>query len=86
MKKYLECSRSPWYSLIFVLPLWLAYEALNAAYNFGQKRQILNGADAMLRTALAYVGLVNQNRVSVAAFGGPDPALAQVYVRYLGPQ
>src|SRR5437588_310931 len=41
MKKYLECSRSPWYSLIFVLPLWLAYEALNAAYNFGQKRQIL---------------------------------------------
>src|SRR3954447_4283074 len=57
MKKYLECSRSPWYSLIFVLPLWLAYEGLNAAYNFGQKRQILNGADALLRTALSYVGL-----------------------------
>jgi hypothetical protein len=60
MKKYLECSRSPWYSLWIVLPLWLAYLALNAAVNFGQKRQILNGADALLRAGLSLVGVQGQ--------------------------
>lgn len=57
MKRYLECSRSPWYSLIFVLPLWLLYEVMATVLNFGQRQQISNGADWILREWMALVGV-----------------------------
>jgi hypothetical protein len=53
MKKYLECTRSPWYSLIFVLPLWLLYQGMVSLTNLGDQRVVMNGADAILRSALA---------------------------------
>jgi len=57
MEKYLDSSRSPWYSLIFVLPLWLLYEILVVAVNLGSRAQISNGADALLRSALSVLGV-----------------------------
>jgi membrane protease YdiL (CAAX protease family) len=57
MSKYLDCTRSPWYSLIFVLPLWLLYELLAATVNFGHQQAVINGADAMLRGALHVLGV-----------------------------
>lgn len=57
MKKYLECSRSAWYSLLFVLPLWLLYEFLAVAINLDSQVKVVNGADAILRTALSIVGV-----------------------------
>lgn len=57
MKAYLEATRSPWYSLIFVVPLWLLYEILATVLNFGHREMILNGADAMVSQAFAFLGV-----------------------------
>lgn len=57
MKQYLEASRSPWYSLLFVLPLWLLYEVLVVAANLGRGGMVVNGADAFLRDTLGVLGM-----------------------------
>jgi membrane protease YdiL (CAAX protease family) len=56
MRRYLETSRTQTYSLIFALPLLLAYE-LGASAMGGQSGSIRNGADVMLRQVLAIGGI-----------------------------
>ncbi len=57
MRDYLRLSRTHTYSLLFVAPLFLLYEA-GAAYLNGLERVPLrNGADVLLRTLLAAGGV-----------------------------
>jgi membrane protease YdiL (CAAX protease family) len=60
MRAYLEATRSPWYSLIFILPLWLLYELMEGLYSVGHDAVILNGADAILLRTLSMLGLHGQ--------------------------
>ena len=48
---YFARSRAPRYSILFALPLLLAYEALAAMLAQPGKGELRNGADALLRTA-----------------------------------
>src|SRR5579862_3919995 len=51
---YLQASRSPRYSVLFALPLFLGYELLSAALADPSGRgELRNGADAILRGAFA---------------------------------
>src|SRR5438874_4106281 len=52
---YLNASRSPRYSILFALPLLLAYEALAAALATPGQGELRNGADAILRAAFTAV-------------------------------
>ncbi|MHB2019112.1 MAG: hypothetical protein ACYCW6_19355, partial [Candidatus Xenobia bacterium] len=53
MEDYLESTRSPWYSLVFILPLWLLYEVLEGVLGHG----VINGADAIFARTLSVFGL-----------------------------
>ncbi len=56
-KSYFEASRSPRYSLLFALPLLLAYEALAATTGSSEStQQVRNGAEVMLRELAFAVG------------------------------
>lgn len=57
MKQYLQFTRSPWCSYLFVLPLLLLYQVTALAANLGRPRAVINGADALLQNALSFVGL-----------------------------
>ena len=56
---YFNASRSPRYSVLFALPLLLAYEALAAALAKPGKAELRNGADAILRGAFTAVAGVH---------------------------
>jgi membrane protease YdiL (CAAX protease family) len=56
MRRYFETSRTQTYSLVFALPLLLAYE-LGASAMAGQGGSMRNGADVMLRQVLAIGGV-----------------------------
>lgn len=52
---YFAMSRAPRYSILFALPLMLAYEALAAMLAHPGQGELRNGADALLRTAFTAV-------------------------------
>ena len=54
---YFRVSRSPLYSLVFILPLVALYELLAVAINWDSAAQLRNGADVLLRQMLAMFGL-----------------------------
>lgn len=57
MREYLQRSRSPWYSFLFVLPLLALYHVGVVVTNLGQGGAIVNGADALLQAALHGIGV-----------------------------
>lgn len=55
---YFSVTRAPRYSVLFALPLLLAYEALAAMLSHGGQGDLRNGADVMLRsTFVALIGV-----------------------------
>lgn len=52
---YYRASRSPRYSVLFALPLLIAYEALAGTLSQPGRGELRNGADAILRTAFTLV-------------------------------
>jgi hypothetical protein len=68
---YFDVSRSPRYSVIFALPLLLAYEALAAALAGPRSAsQIRNGADVLLKEAFIAVAGRNGPLIFIAAVIG----------------
>lgn len=57
MKHYLQFTSSPWYSYVFVLPLLVLYQLAAVLANLGSERRIVNGADALIQSALRWVGV-----------------------------
>jgi hypothetical protein len=68
---YFALSRSPRYSILFALPLLIAYEGL-AAMLAQPGRELRNGADVMLREAF------------IAVAGGRGPAIFMAGVIFIG--
>jgi len=56
-QRYLALSRSPWYSLVIILPLAALYQLLAWLVNFGSDTELRNGADVLLRVLLDLFGL-----------------------------
>src|SRR5918996_1957561 len=54
---YFQLSRSAHYSIIFALPLLLAYEALALLLNQSDLYGVRNSADVFLKLFLSYVGI-----------------------------
>ena len=54
---YFQLSRSPHYSLIFAIPLLIAYEGFALFLNHSDLYGIRNSADVFLKLFLAYVGI-----------------------------
>jgi membrane protease YdiL (CAAX protease family) len=54
---YFQLSRSPHYSLIFVIPLLVAYEGFALFLNHSDLYGIRNSADVFLKLFLAYMGI-----------------------------
>jgi hypothetical protein len=54
---YFQLSRSPHYSLVFAIPLLIAYEGLALFLNHSDLYGIRNSADAFLKLFLAYMGI-----------------------------
>jgi hypothetical protein len=54
---YFQLSRSPHYSLVFALPLLIAYEGFAFFLNHSDLYGIRNSADVFLKLFLAYVGI-----------------------------
>jgi hypothetical protein len=52
---YWQASRAPRYSLVFALPLLVAYELLAAALEAGSESAVRNGADVLLKSAFIAV-------------------------------
>src|ERR687888_1935545 len=68
---YFEMSRAPRYSLVFALPLLLAYEGLAALLGgSGRASQVRNGADVMLKSAFVAVAGRNGPLIFMAAVIG----------------
>ncbi len=57
LSDYVRLSRTPWYSLIFILPLVALYEALAVIVNWASPLELRNGADVLLRQLLELFGL-----------------------------
>jgi hypothetical protein len=57
MKEYLRITRSAWYSYLFALPLLALYQVTALLANLGERRQVINGADALVQNFLNLVGL-----------------------------
>ncbi|MDB4950329.1 MAG: Abortive infection protein [Gemmatimonadetes bacterium] len=74
MRNYFETSRTHTYSLLFALPLLLAYE-LGAASIAGRGGSLRNGADVLLRSTLAIAGVQ-----STLAFTGVLIVAALVFI------
>src|SRR5215471_3541363 len=64
---YFSLSRSPRYSILFALPLLIAYEGLAAMLAQPGHGEVRNGADAMLRAAFTAVAGVYGPMVFMAA-------------------
>jgi hypothetical protein len=54
---YFQLSRSPQYSLVFALPLLMAYEGFAVFLNHSDLYGVRNSADVFLKLFLAYVGI-----------------------------
>jgi hypothetical protein len=54
---YFQLSRSPHYSLVFAIPLLIAYEGFALFLNHSDLYGIRNSADVFLKLFLAYVGI-----------------------------
>jgi hypothetical protein len=54
---YIQLSRSPQYSLIFAIPLLMAYEGFAIFLNHSDLYGIRNSADVFLKLFLAYMGI-----------------------------
>src|ERR671922_1607797 len=54
---YFQLSRSPHYSLVFAMPLLIAYEGFALLLNHSDLYGIRNSADVFLKLFLAYVGI-----------------------------
>jgi membrane protease YdiL (CAAX protease family) len=54
---YFRLSRSPHYSLVFAIPLLIAYEGFALFLNHSDLYGIRNSADVFLKLCLAYVGI-----------------------------
>jgi membrane protease YdiL (CAAX protease family) len=54
---YFQLSRSPHYSLVFAIPLLIAYEGLALLLNHSDLYGIRNSADVLLKLFLAYIGI-----------------------------
>ena len=68
---YFDVSRAPRYSLVFALPLLLAYEALAAALAVpGRAEQVRNGADVLLKQSFIAVAGAHGPLVFIAAVVG----------------
>jgi hypothetical protein len=67
---YFDVSRSPRYSVLFALPLLLAYEALAAALSGPGSSQVRNGADVLLKEAFIAVAGRNGPLIFIAAVIG----------------
>ena len=65
MNRYLTLSRTPWYSLVMVLPLAAIYEGLAWLVNWQSEVQLRNGADVLLRMLLRQFGLAAPRAVGV---------------------
>src|SRR5262245_57291478 len=64
---YFGMSRAPRYSVLFALPLLLAYEALAALLAQPGKGELRNGAAALLRAAFTSVAGQHGTSISMAA-------------------
>ncbi|HEX5385113.1 MAG TPA: CPBP family intramembrane glutamic endopeptidase [Gemmatimonadales bacterium] len=65
MNAYWRATRAPRYSLLFALPLLLAYEALAAFLSHGAMAGVRNGADVLLKSLFVALG----GRDGLVAFG-----------------
>lgn len=65
LQRYFADSHQPRYSLLFALPLLLAYETLAAAISGSAFAGVRNGADVVLKTLFVYLG----GRYGLVAFG-----------------
>lgn len=54
---YPRLTRTPWYSLVFILPLVALYELLAVLINWDSTAQLRNGADVLVRQILDVFGL-----------------------------
>src|SRR5262245_31498517 len=54
---YFQLSRSPYYSLVFAIPLLMAYEGFALFLNHSDLYGIRNSADVFLKLFLAYLGI-----------------------------
>ncbi len=59
IEKYLRDTRTPVYTVLYVVPLFLVYEALALTLHTFQITTLRNGADVMLRNMAAVFGLNN---------------------------
>lgn len=57
LHEYSGISRTPWYSLVFILPLVVLYELLAVVINWESAVQLRNGADVLLRQLLRFFGV-----------------------------
>lgn len=57
MRDYLRHTRTAWISFLLVLPLLVLYQATALVANLGQRRAVINGADALLQNLLNGIGL-----------------------------
>ncbi len=64
LRRYVQASREPRYSLLFALPLLLAYEGLTLALSHSEISHVRNGADVLLKTVFVAFG----GRLGVSLF------------------
>jgi hypothetical protein len=57
MGDYFRTTRTPWHSFVLVLPLLVLYQVTAVFANLGQRRAIVNGADALVQDLLNLFGL-----------------------------
>ena len=69
MRTYLRLSRSPLYSLVFLLPLVGIYELLALLVNWDTPNQLRNGADVLLRQLLYIFGVSTPYLLGAALAG-----------------
>jgi len=75
-ERYWSATRAPRYSLLFALPLLLAYEALAFALSHDAYAGVRNGADVLLKSAFVWLG----GRNGLLCFGGLLLGLGTVLV------
>ncbi|MQY63000.1 MAG: CPBP family intramembrane metalloprotease, partial [Calditrichaeota bacterium] len=64
-RDYPRLSRTPWYSLIFILPLVAIYEMLAVLINWESVTQLRNGADVLVRQLLEIFGLTTPHIMGI---------------------
>ncbi len=69
-RDYPRLSRTPWYSLVFILPLVAIYELLAVLVNWESAAQLRNGADVLLRQLLGIFGLTTPHIMGIIFAAG----------------